>query len=177
MRHHGAMPRPAAAAALATLVLLAGCGGSPPAPEPAPPAPGSRVADLRTADARTPLVTAGAGTWRCATDGRIQLAISADGEASLTIVGRMLASVAPTRAVVHRVCERARPPAGGGSDGARVKVGAVVIRCTVPGEVLVGFQRGDLTVRAPGGRLVAAAAVRADRVGVAGYFGTGCEAV
>ena len=136
--------------------------------------PAERVVDLRTADARTPLVVAGRGSWRCATDGRIQLAISPDGEASLTIDGRMLASVAPTRAVVHRICDRVGRPPARGDGGARVQVGGVLMRCDVPGDVIVGFSRGDLTVREPDGGFVAAAAVRADRVGVAGYLGTGC---
>ena len=167
------MLRPAAAAVL--LVALAGCGGSPDRP-PAPPPPpgGARIVDLRSADARTPLLVAHGGTWRCATDGRIQLAISAEGEATLTIAGRLLASAAPTRSVVHRVCDRVRVPVGGSSTGARVRIGGVVIRCDVPGDVLVGFRGGDLTVRAAGGRFVAGAAIRADRVGVAGYLGDGC---
>jgi hypothetical protein len=170
------MPRPAAVAAL--LVVLAGCGGSAdaPPPPPSPPPPSDRVVDLRTADARTPLVAAGRGTWRCATDGRIEVAISAEGEASVTIDGRMLASVAPTRAAVHRICDRAAPPPARGDGGARVRVGGVLIRCDVPGDVLVGFRGGDLTVREPGGRFVAGAAIRADRVGVAGYLGATCAA-
>jgi hypothetical protein len=166
------MPRPAAA--LPLLLALAGCGGSPDRPPAPPPAGGTRIVDLRSADARSPLVAARGGTWRCATDGRIQLAISAEGEATLTIDGRLLASVAPTRSVVHRVCDRVRAPAGGGSDGARVRIGGALIRCDVPGDVLVGFDAGDLTVRAPGGRFVAAAAISADRVGVAAYLGAGC---
>ena len=50
----------------------------------------------------------------------------------------------------------------------------MLIRCDVPGDVLVGFGGGDLTVRAAGGRFVAGAAIRADRVGVAAYLGAGC---
>ena len=62
-----------------------------------------------------------------------------------------------------------RPPRG--------RVGAGVLRCSVPPVVIVDFGGGDVTVRAPGGRLLAAAAVRADRVGVAAYWGDGCAAV
>lgn len=166
------MPRPAAA--LLLLLALAGCGGSPDRPPTTPPAGEANIVDLRSADARSPLVAAHGGTWRCATDGRIQLAISAEGEATLTIDGRLLASVAPTRSVVHRVCDRVRAPAGAGSHGARVRIGGALIRCDVAGDVLVGFDAGDLTVRAPGGRFVAAAAISADRVGVAAYLGAGC---
>jgi hypothetical protein len=168
------MPRVVAVVAL--LLALAGCGGSPDRPPPPPPPGGARIVDLRSADARSPLLVAHGGTWRCATDGRIQLAISAEGEATLTIDGRLLASVAPTRSVVHRVCDRVYVAAGGTSAGARVRIGGVVIRCAVPGDVLVGFDHGDLTVRSPAGRFVAGAAVRADRVGVAGYLGGGCAA-
>jgi hypothetical protein len=168
----GRMPRAVAAAAL--LLALAGCGGSPHRPPAPPPPGGTGIVDLRSADARSPLVVARGGTWRCATDGRIQLAISAEGEATLAIDGRLLASVAPTRSVVHRVCDRVRAAARGGSAGARVRIGGVVIRCSVPGDVLVGFDHGDLTVRSPAGRFVAGAGIRADRVGVAGYLGRGC---
>jgi hypothetical protein len=163
-------------AAAVPLLALAGCGGSP-GPPPAPPQAGAaRIVDLRSADARSPLLAAHAGTWRCATDGRIQLAISAEGEATLTIDGRLLASVAPTRSVVHRVCDRVRVAPGEGSAGAQVRIGGVVIRCDVPGDVLVGFDHGDLTVRSAAGRFVAGAAIRPDRVGVAGYLGGGCAA-
>lgn len=168
------MLRPVAAAVL--LVALGGCGGSPDRPPAPPRASGARIVDLRSADARSPLLAVHGGTWRCATGGRIQLAISGAGEATLTIVGRLLASAAPTRSVVHRVCDRVPVPAGGSADGARVRVGAVVIRCDVPGDVLVGFPDGDLTVHAAGGRFLAGAAIRADRVGVAGYLASGCAA-
>jgi hypothetical protein len=161
-------------AAALPLLALAGCGGSPDPPPAPPPAGAARIGDLRSADARSPLLAAHGGTWRCATDGRIQLAITAEGEATLSIDRRLLASVAPTRSVVHRACDRALVAPGGGSAGARVRIGGVVIRCSVPGDVLVGFDHGDLTVRSRAGRFVAGAAIRADRVGVAGYLGGGC---
>ena len=50
-----------------------------------------------------------------------------------------------------------------------MRIGGALIRCDVPGDVLVDFDAGDVTVRAPGGRFVAAAAISADRVGVAAY--------
>lgn len=133
--------------------------------------------ELRSPDARSPFVNAGESAWRCPTSGRIVLAIGADGDATLSVGDALLASVAPTRALVNRVCDRER---GGGGVRARSGVrggglGATVVRCRAPGVVLVDFRGGDVTVHAAaGGRFLAAAAVRPDRIGVAGYWGDGC---
>jgi hypothetical protein len=123
-------------------------------------------------------VPAGRGAWRCETAGQVVLAMSDDGEATVSIEGRVLASVAPGRALVNRACER-----GGGGGVARAPVaprggrlGATVVRCRAPGVVVVDFRAGDVTVLRPGrGRLLASAAVRPDRVRVAGYWGEGCS--
>jgi hypothetical protein len=166
----------------AVLVTLAGCGGGshPPYVQPGP-APERRVEsrELRSPDARSPFVTAGGGAWRCPSEERIQLAISADGEVSLSSPEMVLASVAPTRAVVNRACDRAAGAGGGAArTGARSgRVGASIVRCDVPPVVLVDFAAGDVTVRAAGGRYVAGAAVRAGQIGVAGYWGAGCAPV
>ncbi|HTE64439.1 MAG TPA: hypothetical protein VK631_29055 [Solirubrobacteraceae bacterium] len=170
------MIRPAVAAAV--LVGLAGCGGASPdrRSAPAPPDRHAVLGELRSPDARSPFVMAGGGAWHCATAGRLRLAISAEGAATLSIAGMVLASVAPTRAVVNRACERG---SGGGAmttSGARGGgLGATVVRCRAPEVVIVDFRRGDLTVRAAGGgRFLAGAAVRPDRIAVAGYWGEGC---
>ncbi len=165
-------------AALAAVLVagLAGCGGSSDEPRPAPPDRLGFAPDLRTADARSPFVLAGDGAWRCATDGSLQLAISDQGEVAASIGGRTLASLSSARALINRACDRAERTAAGGARPARGQVGASVVRCSVPPVVVVDFAGGDVTVRAPGGRLVARAAVRADRVGVAAYWGRDCAA-
>ena len=160
---------------LVVALAIAGCGGSGgPEPEPAPGPPDERRAgvDLRSVDTRTPLVAATGGVWRCPTEGRLALAVSEEGEASLTIDGRVLASVAPTRSVVNRVCEAAAPRGSGRPPHGRL--GAATVRCGAPATVLVALHGGDITVRAPGGRFLAGAAVRADRIGVAAYWGARC---
>ena len=167
-------------AGLLAVALVAGCGGTPDAPEeprpgPRPPERFGFAPDLRTADARSPFVPAGDGAWRCATDGSLQLAVSDQGEVAASIGGRTLASVSSARALVNRACERIEPRAGGGARAARGRLGASVLRCRVPPVVVVDFAGGDVTVRAQGGRFLAAAAVRPDRVGVAAYWGEGCE--
>ena len=161
------------------VLALAGCGGSRDVPDERP-SPDRRVAvgELRSPDARSPFVTAGGGAWRCPTGGQIVLAVSAEGMATLSIEGSLLASVAPSRALVNRRCERspvararARAPAGmlGG------RLGATVVRCRAPGAVVVDFHGVDVSVRSQGGaRFLARAAVRADGIGVAGYWGEGC---
>ena len=167
---------------LVVALAIAGCGGSGgPDPEPAPGPPGERRAgvDLRSVDTRTPFVAATGGVWRCPTEGRLALAVSEEGEASLTIDGRVLASVAPTRSVVNRVCAvttedgAAAAPRGSGSPP-HGRLGAATVRCGAPATVLVALRGGDITVRAPGGRFLAGAAVRADRIGVASYWGARC---
>ena len=169
-------------AGLVAVALIAGCGGgSPDVPdEPRPAPPGERLGfapDLRTADARSPFVPAGDGAWRCATDGSLQLAISEQGEVAASIGGRTLASVSAARALINRACDRAEPRTGAATRPPRGQVGASVVRCSAPPVVVVDFAGGDVTVRAPGGRLLVAAAVRADRVGVAAYWGGGCQVV
>jgi hypothetical protein len=157
------------------VLALAGCGGSPDVADERP-SPERRVAvgELRSPDARSPFVTAGRGAWRCPTTGQIVLAISTEGEATLGIGEALLASVAPTRALVNRRCERV-PAAGARAPAATRggRLGAIVVRCRAPGAVVVDFRGGDVTVRA-GGRFLARAAVRTDRIGVAGYWGAGC---
>jgi hypothetical protein len=85
--------------------------------------------------------------------------------------------VSTARALVNRACDQIEPrdgDGGGGVRAARGRLGASVLRCSVPPVVVVDFRGGDVTVRAPGGRFLAAAAVRGDRVGVAVYWGPGC---
>lgn len=165
-------------AGLLAVALIAGCGGGSPdvpdEPRPDPPARLGFAPDLRTADARSPFVPAGDGAWRCATDGSLQLAISAQGEVAASIGGRTLASVSSARALINRACDRAPPPAGAAARPPSGRLGATVVRCSAPSVVVVDFGGGDVTVRAPGGRLLVVAAVRPDRVGVAAYWGDGC---
>jgi hypothetical protein len=161
----------------AVLVVLAGCGGGSDDPPDERPAPERRLLrELRSPDARSPFVTAHGDAWRCRTGGRLQLAVSADGEVSVATPVMVLASVAPTRSLVNRACSRAR--GGGRSDDATAgRVGAVVVRCSVPEIVVVDLAGGGVTVRAERGRYLAGASVPADRIGVAGYWGAGCAPV
>jgi hypothetical protein len=174
VRHDGGMRRAALAAVL--LAGLAGCGGSPDVPEQRRAGPNGLgfAADLRTADARSPLVPAGSGSWRCATRGRFQLAISDQGEVAVSIGGRLLASVSSARALVNRACDVGRPSRRAARRSARGRLGASVVECRAPAIVVVDFGGGDVTVRTRGGRLLAAAAVNPERVGVAGYWGDAC---
>jgi len=163
----------------AVLLALAGCGGSPDAPEerPRPDRPVT-FGELRSPDARSPLVPAGDGAWRCPTLGRLQLSISADGEATL-IGDRPLAVVARSRTLVNRACDRDGGAVAGTRAGTRGgRFGASTLRCEAPAVVRVELRAGDLTVRAGGdARFLARAAVRPDRIGVAGYWGAGCAPV
>jgi hypothetical protein len=166
-------------AGLAAVLLagLAGCGGSPDVPDEPRPAPDRwRLAgDLRTADARSPLVHARGGAWRCATDGRVRLAISAQGEVAVSSGGRVLASVSSAPVLVNRACDR-ETGARARSRGGRGRLGATVVECRAPDVVVVDLAGGDVTVRAPGGRFLAGAAVNPERVGVASYWGEDCAA-
>ena len=158
----------------AVMVALAGCGGGSDDPPEERPAPERRLLrELRSPDARSPFVNAHAETWRCRSGGRVQLAVSADGEVSIATPVMVLASVARTRALVNRACS---PGAGGARpEGARSgRVGALVVRCRAPEIVVVDFAGGDVTLRAPSGRYLAGAARSPDRIGVAGYWGAGC---
>jgi hypothetical protein len=165
-------------AALLAVALIAGCGGGSPdvpdEPRPGPPVRLGFEPDLRTADARSPFVLAGDGVWRCATDGTLHLAISAQGEVAASIGGRTLVSISTARALVNRACDRTDRRVDGGDLPASGRVGAGVLQCVVPPVVIVDFGGGDVTVRAPSGRFLVAAAVRPDRVGVAAYWGDGC---
>jgi hypothetical protein len=161
----------------AVLVVLAGCGGGSGDPPDERPAPERRLLrELRSPDARSPFVTAHGGAWRCRTGGRIQLAVSADGEVSVATPVMVLASVAPARALVNRACSRVRR--GGRSGEATAgRVGAVVVRCRAPELVVVDLAGGDVTVRADRGGYLVGASLPADRIGVAGYWGRGCAPV
>ena len=169
-------------ALLAAVVVacVAGCGGSDDSPEDrrrAPPWQLGFAPDLRTADARSPFVSAAGAAWRCETDGSLQLAISEQGEVAASLGGRTLASISAARGLINRACDREPRPRAGGGEPSRSRLGAGLLRCSVPREVVVDFGGGDVAVRAPGGRFLAGAAVRADRIGVATYWGGGCRAV
>ncbi len=166
-------------AALAAVLLsgLAGCGGSDDAREQPRPAPPDRLGfapDLRTADARSPFVLAGGAAWRCETGGRLWLAISEQGEVAASIGGRTLASVSAARGLINRACDRAPRPRARGLPS-QSRLGASMLRCSVPPAVVIDFDGGDVAVRAPAGRFVAGAAVRPDRVGVTSYWSGGCR--
>jgi hypothetical protein len=162
--------------------LAGGCGGggAPDPPEPAPVPPERRIAsgELRSPDARSPFVPAGAGAgvWRCPTEARVQLALSSDGEVSVSTPGMVLASVAPTRSLVNRACDPARLVAAPRTarSARRGRVGATLVRCDVPRAVLVDFADGDVTLRGPDGRFLAAAATGRSSPGVAGYWAASC---
>src|SRR5690242_513591 len=139
-------------AALLAVVVVAGCGGGGPSPAPVSspaPAPDRGLGfapDLRTADARSPLVPAGDGAWRCPTEGSLQLAVSAQGEVAASVPGRMLASVSATRALVNRACDRLDQRGGARSGRRHGRVGAGIVRCRVPAVVIVDFAGGDVAV-------------------------------
>ena len=161
------------------MFAAAGCGGSHDVPdEPPHPDRPPGFAELRSPDARSPLIAAGEGAWRCPTAGRLQLSISDDGDA--TLIGELpLALVARSRTLVNRACDRddgvpARARAGlrGG------RFGAATIRCRAPAVVIVELRGGNLTVHTAGdARFLARAAVRPVRIGVAVYWGAGCAPV
>jgi hypothetical protein len=165
-------------------VALAGCGGGPgdggerhPAPDGGEAPRRFVTGEVRTPDARTPLVQ-GHGLWSCETTGRVELRVSPEGLATLFMRGRLLASVAPTRSLVNRACfvERGRrlPP----FRAAHSIAGGSHLRCDVPGEVLVDMRDGDLTVRAPGrARFLLGAAVSDVHLEPAGHWSAECERV
>lgn len=158
--------------------MLAGCGGSG-GERAAPPDQGdfrSRVVmgEVRTPDARSPFVR-GKGLWRCETTGSIDLRVSPDGLASLFVRGRLLASVAPTRALVNRSCSAQPPTRLPPFRALRAVAGESYVRCTVPQSVLVDLRDGDLTVRATGrGRFLLGAAVSEQHFEPAGHWSVNC---
>lgn len=154
-------------------LAVAGCGGSV-AERPQPPAQiaaASRVVagEVRSPDARTRLLRAW-GLWRCPTHGRVELRVSPDGLASLSLGGDLLAQVYGHRALINRACAsqettelpqfRAEPGVAGESH----------LSCSVPRRVLVDLRHGDLTVRETGGRFLLGAAVSPDHLVAAGYW-------
>ena len=158
-------------------VALAGCGGSTGERRGGTPAEaGSFVTgELRTPDARTPLVR-GSGVWRCQTPGRVELRVSPDGLASLSLGGGLLAQVWGRRALINRACTsqgaRALPP----FRAARSVTGESSLRCAVPRRVLVDLRDGDLIVREPGrGRFLLGAAVSPEHLEAAGHWSTSCS--
>jgi len=159
-------------------LALAGCGGGENASPPVRGDAAGKVisGEVRTPDARTPLVRAGSGLWRCETAGRVELRVSAEGLATLALDGQLLASVAGDRALINRACAARGRAALPSFRAARAVSGASHLRCRVPREVLVDLSGGDLTVRAPGrGRFLLGAAVNPDHLTVAGYWDTGCS--
>jgi hypothetical protein len=173
--HHGGVRR--IALALAS-VALAGCGGSGGEREAPPDRTdfGSRVVkgEVRTPDARSPFVR-GKGLWRCETTGRIDMRVSPDGLASLFVRGRLLASVAPTRALINRSCTAQRPARLPPFRAPRTVVGESYVRCAVPQAVLIDMRDGDLTVRAThGGRFLLGAAVSERHFEPTGHWSVSC---
>jgi hypothetical protein len=168
-----------AALTLVAALALAGCGGQ--GKDPAPPVrdvAGQPVrGEVRSPDARTPLVRGG-GVWQCDTAGRVELRIGAEGSASLALAGQLLATTSAAGPLVSRACAPRRPAALTPPGAAvRAATGAARLRCRVPRRVLVELHNGDLIVRAGGrGRFLAGAAVGPDHLAVAGYWSTGCSA-
>jgi hypothetical protein len=163
---------------LASLALC-GCGGSKadPAGTPAEVDAGGKVVagEVRSPDARTPLVQ-GAGLWRCETPGRVELRVSPDGLASLSLSGRLLAQVWGDRALINRACTSQRAEALPSFGPARRNDGESALSCRVPRRVLVDLRDGDLTVREPGrGRFLLGAAVSANHLEPAGFWSASCS--
>jgi hypothetical protein len=159
-------------------LALAGCGGSTGQRAGTPAvtdAAGRTVTgEVRTPDARTPLVR-GSGLWRCETPGRVELRVSPDGLASLSLGGRLLASVSEGRALINRACASRRRAALPAFRAPRAITGASRLSCRVPRHVLVDLRDGDLTVREPArGGFLLGAAVSPDHLEAAGYWDTDC---
>ncbi len=172
------MPRVAPPLLLAS-VALAACGGSADR-RPAPPADldatGKVITgEVRSPDARTPLARA-SGLWSCATQGRVELRVSPDGLASLSLGDGLLASVAADRALINRACTSRPAAALPPFRAERAVTGASHLRCRVPRLVLVDLRNGDLTVREPRrGRFLVGAAVSPDHLEVAGHWSASCS--
>jgi hypothetical protein len=162
-------------------VALAGCGGGSDddgerraAPDRDERARRFVTGEVRTPDTRTPLVQ-GHGLWSCETTGRVELRVSSDGLATLFMRGRLLASVAPSRSLVHRACSvepgKRLPP----FRAAHSIAGESHLRCDVPGTVLVDMRDGDLTVREPDrARFLLGAAVSEQHLEAAGHWSAVC---
>jgi hypothetical protein len=166
------------AACLLASFAPAACGGSDDRREPAPDRDGATrnvvTGEVRTPDARTPLIR-GDGLWRCETTGRVELRVSRDGVASLSMSGRLLASVAPSRALINRACTSQRPEQLPRFRAPRALAGESRLRCAVPPRVLVDLRDGDLTVRETGGgRFLLGAAVSERHLEAAGHWSTSC---
>jgi hypothetical protein len=169
------------ALSLLASVALAGCGGSDGrrAGTPADLGATGRVVtgEVRSPDARTPLVRAD-GLWRCETGGRVELRVSPEGLATLSLGQGLLASVTANGALINRACTSLHPGALPPFRAARAVAGESRLRCEVPRLVLVDLRYGDLTVRAPGrGRFLLGAAVSPDHLEAAGHWSTGCSRV
>src|SRR5215218_203374 len=151
----------AAVAALVALMLAGGLlaaargvrrDGSAPQPAAAPGAnPASnRIVrgEIRSPDARTPLKRA-EGLWLCHTAGVVELRVSEEGLATLSLDGSLLASAFHGRTLINRDCdERSRrelPP----FHARRALPGNGHLRCPVPHNVLVDLRDSDVTVRRP----------------------------
>lgn len=165
-------------ALLLATVALAGCGGSGGEREAPPDRAdfGSRVVrgEVRTPDARSPFVR-GRGLWRCETTGSIAMRVSRDGLASLFVRGRLLASVAPTRALINRSCTAQRPERLPPFRAPRAVAGESHVLCAVPQTVLIDMRDGDLSVRAVHGRFLLGAAVSEQHFEPAGHWSVSCE--
>jgi hypothetical protein len=164
---------------LLAALALAGCGGSPapPAPTPSAPVGTSRVitGEVRSPDARTPLMR-GPGLWRCETAGLLELRVSPEGLATLSLSGSLLASVAGDRALINRACTSQRARSLPSFSAPRGATGPSYLRCRVPRRVLVDLRGGDLTVRDPArGRFLLGAALSPDHFEAAGYWSTSCS--
>ena len=166
------------APSLLASLAVAGCGGSAGERAGTPAATDAAGAvvtgEVRTPDARTPLVR-GSGLWRCETPGRVELRVSPDGLASLSLGGRLLASVSQGRALINRACASQRSAALPSFRAPRGIAGASRLSCRVPRHVLVDLRHGDLTVREPArGSFLLGAAVSRDHLEVAGYWDADC---
>lgn len=165
-----------AASWLLASVALAGCGGSG-GGTPAEVAAAGKIVtgEVRTPDARTPLVR-GSGVWRCETPGRVDLRVSPEGLASLSLGGGLLAQVWGDRALINRSCTSRRGTALPSFRAAHAVGGESLLSCAVPRRVLVDLRHGDLTVREPRrGRFLVGAAVSLEHLEAAGHWSTNCS--
>ena len=159
-------------------LAVAGCGGSV-AERSEPPARIDRAqrivtGEVRSPDARSRLLRS-SGLWRCDTQGRVELRVSPDGLASLSLGGGLIAQVYGERALINRACTSLRPAELPPFRAPRGVAGESHLSCSVPRHVLVDLRDGDLTVRETGGRFLLGAAVSPDHLVAAGYWRTGCS--